>query len=95
MTSDQVKDGEPSIMKPYKKTLVLTSEQIEKLLLKPGQNELVFSVTTQYQGTSTCTAYVYLWNWDDRLIIPDVDGTITRSTYWVICCRWSVRIGLR
>ena len=47
-------------------------------MLKPGQNELVFSVTTQYQGTSTCTAYVYLWNWDDRLIISDVDGTITR-----------------
>jgi len=38
-----------------------------------------FSVTTQYQGTSRCTAYIYLWKWDDKVIISDIDGTITRS----------------
>ena len=38
VTSDQVKDGEPSIVKPYKKTLVLTSEQIvsQRWILREG-----------------------------------------------------------
>ncbi|KAK2165793.1 hypothetical protein LSH36_45g07002 [Paralvinella palmiformis] len=50
-----------------------------KLALEPGANEVSFSVTTQYQGTSRCTAYIYLWKWDDKVIISDIDGTITRS----------------
>ncbi|TNM90691.1 hypothetical protein fugu_002980 [Takifugu bimaculatus] len=63
----------------YKKTLRLTSEQLENLQLKEGPNEVVFSVTTQYQGTCRCHGTIYLWNWDDKIIISDIDGTITRS----------------
>ena len=46
--------------------------------MKEGYNRAVFSVTTQYQGTAKCDAHIYLWNWDDKLIISDIDGTITR-----------------
>ncbi|XP_077583061.1 phosphatidate phosphatase LPIN2 isoform X2 [Stigmatopora nigra] len=63
----------------YRKSLRLTSEQIENLNLREGANKVIFSVTTQYQGTCRCEAAIYLWNWDDRIIISDIDGTITKS----------------
>uniref|UniRef100_A0A3Q2XVT2 Lipin 1 n=2 Tax=Hippocampus comes TaxID=109280 RepID=A0A3Q2XVT2_HIPCM len=63
----------------YKKTLRLTSEQLVSLQLQDGANDVVFSVTTQYQGTCRCQGTIYLWNWDDKIIISDIDGTITRS----------------
>ncbi|NXX38928.1 LPIN3 phosphatase, partial [Tricholaema leucomelas] len=63
----------------YKKSLRLSSEQIERLNLQEGPNEVAFSVTTQYQGTCRCKATIYLWNWDDKVVISDIDGTITRS----------------
>uniref|UniRef100_A0A8C2ZES6 phosphatidate phosphatase n=1 Tax=Cyclopterus lumpus TaxID=8103 RepID=A0A8C2ZES6_CYCLU len=63
----------------YKKTLRLTSEQLLSLKLQDGPNDAVFSVTTQYQGTCRCQGTIYLWNWDDKIIISDIDGTITRS----------------
>uniref|UniRef100_A0AAQ5XTX6 phosphatidate phosphatase n=1 Tax=Amphiprion ocellaris TaxID=80972 RepID=A0AAQ5XTX6_AMPOC len=49
------------------------------LQLQEGPNDVVFSVTTQYQGTCRCQGTIYLWNWDDKIIISDIDGTITRS----------------
>ncbi|TVK90513.1 Phosphatidate phosphatase LPIN2 [Bagarius yarrelli] len=63
----------------YRKSLRLTSKQIEQLNLREGANKIVFSVTTQYQGTCRCEATIYLWNWDDKIIISDIDGTITKS----------------
>ncbi|KAM8831767.1 phosphatidate phosphatase LPIN1 isoform 2-T2 [Spinachia spinachia] len=63
----------------YKKTLRLTSEQLLSLQLRDGPNDVVFSVTTQYQGTCRCQGTIYLWNWDDKIVISDIDGTITRS----------------
>ncbi|XP_062445618.1 phosphatidate phosphatase LPIN3 isoform X2 [Rhea pennata] len=63
----------------YKKSLRLSSKQIEKLNLQEGPNEVAFSVTTQYQGTCRCEATIYLWNWDDKVVISDIDGTITKS----------------
>ncbi|RXM29613.1 Phosphatidate phosphatase LPIN1 [Acipenser ruthenus] len=63
----------------YRKTLRLTSEQLGSLQLKNGPNDVVFSVTTQYQGTCRCEGTIYLWNWDDKIIISDIDGTITRK----------------
>ncbi|KAM9409204.1 LOW QUALITY PROTEIN: phosphatidate phosphatase LPIN2 [Pholidichthys leucotaenia] len=63
----------------YRKSLRLTSKQIEHLNLREGANKVVFSVTTQYQGTCRCEAAIYLWNWNDRVIVSDIDGTITKS----------------
>lgn len=56
----------------------LLSRNQEHLNLREGANKVVFSVTTQYQGTCRCEAAIYLWNWDDRVIISDIDGTITK-----------------
>ncbi|NXX49677.1 LPIN1 phosphatase, partial [Tricholaema leucomelas] len=63
----------------YKKTLRLSSDQLKSLKLKNGPNDVTFSVTTQYQGTCRCEGTIYLWNWDDKVVISDIDGTITRS----------------
>lgn len=62
----------------YKKSLRLTSEQIEALNLKDGMNEIVFSVTTAYQGTSRCKCYLFRWKYNDKVVISDIDGTITK-----------------
>ncbi|CAG2191472.1 LPIN [Mytilus edulis] len=63
----------------YKKTIRLDSDSIKKLNLQPGCNEIVYSVTTQFQGTKKCTSHIYLWRYDDKIIVSDIDGTITKS----------------
>ncbi|NXO89929.1 LPIN3 phosphatase, partial [Certhia brachydactyla] len=63
----------------WKKSLRLSSEQIGRLNLRDGPNEVAFSVTTQYQGTCRCEATIYLWNWNEKVVISDIDGTITKS----------------
>ncbi|XP_068118896.1 phosphatidate phosphatase LPIN3-like isoform X2 [Hyperolius riggenbachi] len=64
---------------PYRKSLRLTSEQIESLNLHSGANEVVFSVCTKFQGTCRTRAQIYLWDSADRIIVSDIDGTVTRS----------------
>ncbi|XP_043843345.1 phosphatidate phosphatase LPIN3 [Dromiciops gliroides] len=63
----------------FKKSLRLSSDQIRDLNLREGANDVVFSVTTQYQGTCHCHANIYVWNWYDKVVISDIDGTITKS----------------
>ncbi|XP_017303204.1 phosphatidate phosphatase LPIN3 isoform X3 [Diaphorina citri] len=63
----------------HKKTLRLTSEQIAGLELRSGMNEVEFSVTTAYQGTTRCKCYLFKWRWNDKIVISDIDGTITKS----------------
>jgi phosphatidate phosphatase LPIN len=60
--------------KSYAKTLRLTSDQLKSLNLKPGGNEISFSV-----NRATCTAFMYLWRHDVPIVISDIDGTITKS----------------
>ncbi|XP_075168983.1 phosphatidate phosphatase LPIN3-like isoform X2 [Haematobia irritans] len=63
----------------YKKSLRLSSESIKKLNLKEGMNEIEFSVTTAYQGTTRCKCYLFRWRHSDKVVISDIDGTITKS----------------
>lgn len=51
------------------------------LKLKEGPNDVTFSITTQYQGTCRCEGTIYLWNWNDKVIISDIDGTITKYVF--------------
>ncbi|TSK82172.1 Phosphatidate phosphatase LPIN2 [Bagarius yarrelli] len=70
----------------YRKSLRLSTEQIAKLKLKEGPNDVTFSITTQYQGTCRCEGTIYLWDWDDKVIISDIDGTITKNGYKFLYC---------
>lgn len=47
--------------------------------MKNGMNEISFSVTTAYQGTSRCKCYLFRWKHNDKVVISDIDGTITKS----------------
>ena len=42
-------------------------------------NEAQFSVTTAYQGTSRCNCHIYWWKSTDKIVVSDIDGTITKS----------------
>uniref|UniRef100_A0A182ISQ9 phosphatidate phosphatase n=1 Tax=Anopheles atroparvus TaxID=41427 RepID=A0A182ISQ9_ANOAO len=63
----------------YRKTLRLSSERIRELNLQDGINEIEFSVTTAYQGTTRCKCYLFKWKHNDKVVISDIDGTITKS----------------
>lgn len=65
--------------KLYAKTLRLTSDQLKNLNLKKGVNTISFSVNSAYQGTATCVAKVFFWDYDIQVVISDIDGTITKS----------------
>lgn len=47
--------------------------------LKKGANQIQFSVTTAYQGTTKCFCQIYLWHFSAKIVISDIDGTITKS----------------
>merc|ERR1711988_1178437 len=77
-SSSSETESEPGLEK-FKKTLRLSNEAIKCLNLKKGANEIQFSVTTAFQGTTRCMCHVYLWSYDDKIVISDIDGTITKS----------------
>ncbi|XP_049348876.1 phosphatidate phosphatase PAH2-like isoform X2 [Solanum verrucosum] len=69
----------PKISK--KKIMVTTPapEQLATLNLKEGKNIVVFTFSTAMLGKQQVDARIYLWRWDSKVVISDVDGTITRS----------------
>ncbi|XP_030026829.2 phosphatidate phosphatase LPIN3 isoform X3 [Manduca sexta] len=77
--SDQDQSQPSRRYSSFRKTLRLSSEQIKNLNLREGMNEMVFSVTTAYQGTTRCKCNVFRWRHDDKIVISDIDGTITKS----------------
>ncbi|XP_060950103.1 phosphatidate phosphatase LPIN2-like [Limanda limanda] len=79
MPAEREQPEDPAPCPSYKKSLRLSSDQISSLKLRDGRNDVSFSITTQYQGTCRCVGTIYLWNWDDKVIISDIDGTITKS----------------
>ena len=60
-------------------SLRLSSEKLKSLGLVLGANELRFSITTKFQGTTWCSCNIYLYKWYEQLVISDIDGTITKS----------------
>ncbi|KAL6841306.1 hypothetical protein ACP4OV_028824 [Aristida adscensionis] len=65
--------------KQFVRTLIPTSEQVASLNLKEGQNMVTFSFSTRVLGKQQVDAHIYLWKWNAKIVISDVDGTITRS----------------
>ncbi|XP_038884861.1 phosphatidate phosphatase PAH2-like isoform X2 [Benincasa hispida] len=77
-------DGEASIFKhkvekQMVKSLSPTSEQLASLNLKEGGNTITFTFYTAVLGKQQVDARIYLWKWNTRIVISDVDGTITKS----------------
>jgi len=52
-----------------------TEQQLASLNLKKGKNAITFQMTN---GQSLCTS-IYLWESTVKIVISDIDGTITKS----------------
>jgi phosphatidate phosphatase PAH1 len=57
-------------------SLTPSSEQLDALDLQPGPNTLRFIVET---SAAEISCRIFLWDNDAKIVISDVDGTITRS----------------
>jgi phosphatidate phosphatase LPIN len=56
-----------------------TSAQIKLLNLKPGKNNIKFVCRSRLSGEQILESEIYLWEKNEKIIISDVDGTITKS----------------
>ncbi|KAI8549896.1 hypothetical protein RHMOL_Rhmol06G0060800 [Rhododendron molle] len=74
------KDGlKPKVKSKKVRVLTPTPEQLASLNLKEGRNIVNFTFSTSMLGPQQVDARIYLWKWDTRVVISDVDGTITKS----------------
>ena len=64
--------------KTIKKSIRLSSDQLQSLSLKPGANTITYYVETKLQGKQKISSNIYLWPHDAKIIVTDVDGTITK-----------------
>ena len=67
------------ILKGQYKSFFPSSNQLKELELIPGQNEIRFVCQTSPSGVQTLSCFIYLWKYNSKIIITDVDGTITKS----------------
>ncbi|GMS80462.1 hypothetical protein PENTCL1PPCAC_2637 [Pristionchus entomophagus] len=63
----------------YFRSLRLSSDRLKSLGLQWGANECRFSITTKFQGTTWCACNIYLYKHTEKIVISDIDGTITKS----------------
>ncbi|KAI3761166.1 hypothetical protein L1987_51576 [Smallanthus sonchifolius] len=69
----------PKSNKMHTRALTPTPEQLASLNLSEGKNIVTFTFSTSVLGPQKVDARIYLWRWDTRIVISDVDGTITKS----------------
>ena len=61
------------------RSLFPSQEQIKQLNLHPGKNEISFVCQTFAAGIQTVKAFIYLWPRNIKIVLVDIDGTITKS----------------
>jgi len=64
------------ILNSQKNRIFPNADEINKLNLQLGQNIIEFKA-----GNNSVNANIWVWNWDIKLIISDIDGTITKSDF--------------
>ena len=74
----RITEGDKIFKQKYK-SFFPSSNQIKKLELKEGPNEIVYVVESTTGGIQTLKSHIYLWKSTQKLIISDIDGTITKS----------------
>ena len=60
------------------KVKTLTSDELKELNLKPGANEISYGINLE---SKRLVANIFLWNYDDKIVVCDVDGTVTKSDF--------------
>lgn len=77
---DRDKDfGKMKVSRSKVRKTTPTSEQLASLKLNEGRNIVTFTFSTAVLGKQQVDARIYLWKWNTRIVISDVDGTITKS----------------
>ena len=75
----QQRQGKGMPRKRFRKALDPSSRQLSQMNLEPGQNLVTFTFNTTIWGVQQLHAYLFLYPWNIRLVVSDIDGTITRS----------------
>ena len=65
-----------------RRTLRPNSDMLKSLGLKPGCNTISYVVQGGIQGEKSLTANIYLWPENSKIVISDIDGTITKY-FWI------------
>jgi phosphatidate phosphatase LPIN len=76
---EELKNKDYNLFKKKYKSFFPSSNQLKQLELKQGRNEICFICRTTSSGIQTLKSSIYLWPSTTKLVISDVDGTITRS----------------
>ena len=74
-----IKKNDYNLFKKKYKSFFPSSNQLKQLDLKKGSNEICFVCKTTSSGIQTLKSLIYLWPSSSKIVISDVDGTITRS----------------
>lgn len=64
---------------PKHRTTTATSSQLSRLRLLPGNNSILFQVTTASGNVVTTESKVHLISNNSRIVVSDIDGTVTKS----------------
>ena len=76
---EELKQKDYNLFKKKYKSFFPSSHQLKELELKQGRNEICFISKTSSSGVQTLKSSIYLWPSTSKIVISDVDGTITRS----------------
>ena len=76
---EELKKKDYNLFKKKYKSFFPSSNQLKQLELKPGRNDICFICRTSSSGIQTLKTSIYLWPSTSKIVISDVDGTITRS----------------
>ena len=63
----------------FKRTLRPNESLLKSFCLIEGHNEIVFTVINNVQGPQSMKTNLFLWPSDTKIIVCDIDGTITKS----------------
>lgn len=79
--ADAVARRRPRRARRIKKRFTLRPAERDALgsRLRPGKNVVAFSFASSLWGKQTVRAHLYLWSWQAKIVVSDVDGTITKS----------------
>mmetsp|Transcript_10067 Transcript_10067/g.19832 ORF Transcript_10067/g.19832 Transcript_10067/m.19832 type:complete len:451 (-) Transcript_10067:4-1356(-) len=66
---------------PRRSRYELTHRELNSLKLRPGPNSIRFTVRSSLQGSQVLEASIFVWSFQSKIIVSDVDGTITRSDF--------------
>ena len=76
---EELKKKDNNLFKKKYKSFFPSSHQLKELDLKEGRNDICFVCKTSSSGVQTLKSSIYLWPSTSKIVISDVDGTITRS----------------